>query len=74
MLLVPWATDHRRILRTAVEPAAVSLAQMYGARLVADDRTILFMAKGALHAKPPASIKGLLEVRGVGIIQLPVRC
>ena len=44
-----------------------------GARLVADDRTILFVAKGALHAAAPASIKGLLEVRGLGIIQLPVK-
>ena len=44
-----------------------------GARLVADDRTILFVAKGALHGKAPASIKGLLEVRGVGIIALAPR-
>lgn len=44
-----------------------------GAKLVADDRTILFIAKGALHAKPPASIKGLIEIRGVGIVKLPVR-
>jgi len=44
-----------------------------GARLVADDRTILFVSKGALHAKAPASIKGLLEIRGLGIVELPVR-
>ncbi len=44
-----------------------------GARLVSDDLTLLFVAKGALRAKAPASIKGLLEVRGLGIIQLPVR-
>src|SRR4051812_39369669 len=44
-----------------------------GARLVSDDRTILFIAKGVLRARAPASIKGLLEVRGLGIIQLPVR-
>jgi HPr kinase/phosphorylase len=44
-----------------------------GARLVSDDRTILFIAKGVLHAKAPASIKGFLEVRGLGIIALPVR-
>ena len=44
-----------------------------GAKLVADDRTILFIAKGALHAKPPATIKGLIEIRGVGIVKLPVR-
>ena len=44
-----------------------------GARLVADDRTILFVKNDALHAKAPPSIKGLLEIRGVGIVKLPVR-
>jgi serine kinase of HPr protein (carbohydrate metabolism regulator) len=44
-----------------------------GAKLVADDRTLLFTKNGALHAKAPASIKGLLEIRGVGIVKLPVR-
>ena len=33
----------------------------------------LFAVKGALHARAPASIKGLLEIRGVGIVKLPVR-
>ena len=44
-----------------------------GARLVADDRTILFAAKGALHARAPESIKGLIEIRGLGIVTFPVR-
>ncbi len=44
-----------------------------GARLVADDRTLLFMARGALHAMVPDSIKGLLEIRGLGIVTVPVR-
>jgi HPr kinase/phosphorylase len=44
-----------------------------GAKLVADDRTILFALKGALHARAPASIKGFLEIRGLGIVKLPVR-
>jgi hypothetical protein len=44
-----------------------------GARLVADDRTILFVAKGALHARAPESIKGLLEIRGLGIVAFPAR-
>ena len=44
-----------------------------GAKLVADDRTILFVSRRALHARAPASIKGLLEVRGLGIVELPVR-
>jgi len=39
-----------------------------GARLVADDRTILFLVKGALYARAPESIKGLLEIRGIGIV------
>src|SRR5436190_12103023 len=44
-----------------------------GARLVADDRTILFIARGALHARAPDSIKGLLEIRGLGIVTMPSR-
>jgi hypothetical protein len=44
-----------------------------GARLVADDRTILFVAKGALHGRAPESVKGLLEIRGLGIIAFPAR-
>lgn len=44
-----------------------------GAKLVADDRTILFMKNGALYARAPATIRGLLEIRGVGIVETPVR-
>lgn len=44
-----------------------------GAVLVADDRTILSLEKGALHGRAPASIRGLLEVRGLGIVTFPVR-
>ncbi len=42
-----------------------------GALLVADDRCGLFARDGALWAKPPAALAGLLEVRGAGIVQLP---
>jgi HPr kinase/phosphorylase len=44
-----------------------------GAQLVADDRTILFLDKGALWARAPASIGGLIEIRGVGIVKMPAR-
>lgn len=44
-----------------------------GARLVADDRTILTVKAGALQACAPATIKGLIEIYGVGIIRMPVR-
>ncbi len=39
-----------------------------GARLVADDRTNVVAKEGRLEAFPPREIKGLLEVRGVGLL------
>ena len=42
-----------------------------GARLVADDRTELYAAKGRLMARAPQSIAGLVEVRGLGIVAQP---
>jgi len=42
-----------------------------GAVLVSDDRTDLFVEDGALLARPPRTLAGLIEVRGVGIVQLP---
>jgi len=44
-----------------------------GAQLVADDRAILFLQRGALHARAPDSIQGLIEIRGVGIVKQPAR-
>jgi serine kinase of HPr protein (carbohydrate metabolism regulator) len=44
-----------------------------GAVLVADDRTILFARKGLLQARAPDSIRGLLEIRGLGIVTLKSR-
>ena len=42
-----------------------------GASLVADDRCALFLSRGKLWARPPQTIAGLLEMRGLGIIALP---
>ena len=44
-----------------------------GARLVADDRTELYVSRDALYAQAPKSIAGLIEVRGLGIVALPFR-
>ena len=44
-----------------------------GARLVSDDRTVLYSKAGALHARAPDSIRGLIEIRGLGIVKFPVR-
>jgi hypothetical protein len=42
-----------------------------GALLVADDRCDLYLRNGKLHARPPATIAGLMELRGIGIIAMP---
>ncbi len=42
-----------------------------GARLVSDDRTDLYADRGRLFGRAPATIKGLIEARGVGIVALP---
>ena len=38
-----------------------------GFRLVTDDRTVMFRSGAGLYGAPPASLRGLLEVRAVGI-------
>ncbi|MEB3702178.1 HPr kinase/phosphatase C-terminal domain-containing protein [Candidatus Bealeia paramacronuclearis] len=43
----------------------------HGAQLVADDQTILTLHKGLLWASSPEKLQGLLEIRHVGIHQLP---
>jgi HPr kinase/phosphorylase len=41
-----------------------------GAKLVADDQTALFRRGRSLIAAPPGTISGLMEVRGLGIVQV----
>jgi serine kinase of HPr protein (carbohydrate metabolism regulator) len=41
-----------------------------GAQLVADDQTFLHCAGAHLLASAPASLSGLLEVRGIGILRV----
>jgi HPr kinase/phosphorylase len=43
-----------------------------GARLVADDQTELALRDGALIARAPVPIRGLIEARGVGLLRAPV--
>lgn len=42
-----------------------------GALLVADDQTFITLENENLLASPPSSLKGLLEVRGLGICTFP---
>lgn len=49
---------------------ALRLIMENGAKLVADDRVNLQVLKGKIKATAPTILKGLLEVRGVGIVKL----
>ncbi|MBO9707252.1 MAG: HPr kinase/phosphorylase [Caulobacter sp.] len=42
-----------------------------GFRLVADDRVETFVSNGAVFGRAPATLDGLIEVRGVGVLPQP---
>src|SRR4051812_30001911 len=42
-----------------------------GAQLLADDRCELYVRNGRMHARPPPTIAGLLELRGIGVVRMP---
>lgn len=44
-----------------------------GANLVADDRTRIDLKDGRVQATSPASISGLIEARGIGLLQATPR-
>lgn len=46
---------------------ALSLMAL-GADLVSDDRTILTLRGGELHAQCPPALRGMIEARGLGIL------
>jgi HPr kinase/phosphorylase len=54
--------------------SALALQLMaHGAELVADDQTCLAVTKAGIVASAPASLRGLIEARFVGILTAPVR-
>jgi serine kinase of HPr protein (carbohydrate metabolism regulator) len=40
-----------------------------GFRLVADDRVVTFVSAGRLYGRAPDTLAGLIEVRGVGVLE-----
>lgn len=42
-----------------------------GGRLIADDYTVIEAAGGRVIARAPATISGLIEARGVGLVSVP---
>lgn len=52
--------------------SALALSLMaFGADMVSDDRTEIWSEHDRLFARPVATIKGLIEARGVGILRAP---
>ena len=50
--------------------SALALQMMaHGARLVADDQVQLSLHNGALTARCPAALSGLIEARGLGVLR-----
>ena len=44
-----------------------------GWRLVADDRTMVWMSQGRVFARAPAILAGMIEVRHLGVLQVTTR-
>jgi serine kinase of HPr protein (carbohydrate metabolism regulator) len=67
------AIDGQAILITGVSGSGKSDLALRlidrGATLVSDDYTLLTRAGAELHASSPATTKGKLEVRGIGIVE-----
>ncbi|HEY5072658.1 MAG TPA: HPr kinase/phosphorylase [Caulobacteraceae bacterium] len=40
-----------------------------GFRLIADDRTVIFLSGGRLFGRAPSAVAGLIEVRGLGVVE-----
>ena len=41
-----------------------------GAKLIADDQTVLFIERGLLYADAPPALSGAMEIRGLGILRM----
>lgn len=70
------ALDDRAVLITGLSGSGKSDLALQlidrGFTLVSDDQTIVQKRGSTLHASAPATIRGKLEIRGMGIIPMPV--
>lgn len=60
--------------KSAFSRALIAAAHGRGcfARLVSDDRTMVLCRNGRLVARPVEVIRGMMEIRGVGVVPVPV--
>ncbi|MGE0146009.1 MAG: HPr kinase/phosphorylase [Parvibaculaceae bacterium] len=64
----PGAGKSDLVLRLIDAPGRGTGQELIGARLVADDQTVIERRGEALYASSPPAIAGLLEIRGQGIV------
>src|ERR1700733_12883287 len=69
LLRGPSASGKSRLTIELIQ--AADAGSLRFARLVADDRVHLTAVGGRLLARPAASLVGLIEVRGTGLLRLP---
>jgi HPr kinase/phosphorylase len=69
LLRGPAGCGKSRVALSLIEAAQVG--RLAFARLVADDRVQVEARYGRLLARPPPTLAGLIEVRGLGIRRLP---
>ena len=60
-------------LRLLDQPGLGLSGQAKTAALLSDDQVIVTVEQNRLLARPPPAIRGLLEVRGLGILEVPCR-
>ena len=68
----PGAGKSDLALRLIDQPGCGLSGVLRATRLVSDDQVAVTLEGGDLIASAPAAIAGLLEVRGLGIVQVPV--
>jgi len=57
---------------TGKSSLALALIEQHGASLIADDRTEISISDAGAVPSCPAPIRGLLEVRGIGLVPYPM--
>ena len=68
----PGAGKSDLALRLIDQPGTGILGQaLKPARLVADDQVVIRRLADRLLASPPDRLKGLIEIRGIGILKIP---
>ena len=69
----PGAGKSDLALRLVDQPGLGIDGLLRVARLVSDDQVVITRRGGDLQASAPATLKGKLEIRGLGIAALPVK-